>query len=425
MWRVELKPDGVVRQAKGAWRVSLVYPGSPADRSGIRSGWQLLSIDGASITPRLLNRARRIGNVSLRFIDELGNAYIWKDRYFPFGIHVSQPLNQRFRRRIMNCRESDEDRATLIDLFAMGDLKAFEDLIIEFQAALGARQSWFARIGLREPTQSDEVPNSDNHEILDMLALGFVSAEKYPQAKVASDRADAAREKVGQRSYSTNILAINYFVKAHLAIASGELDRAIQLAQQAWSLHSDYFSLRNLVWTLTGEQPISTSRNQLGKRFPLDYNLLNDDPVGELPASGKYVDLNTFLKSMSDGQILIVIVYGPYRSNYYGNIDIERLALMYPAFRETIAGVHLICSSDYALSAEHRHEVEGFAQRQGLPLTVLWDEDDSLMNKLGRGGSPVRCVLDNSGTVLSTAPLAQEKGLWEALEFQRSHRGRH
>ncbi len=421
-WSTKMAPDGDAESVEGAWRVSVVYPGSPAERSGIRSGWRLTSINGNPVTPNLLQMARTTGNCALRFSDEAGNAHLWKHRHFPFGVHLSQPLDPKFCRRIATGQYNIEDRTTLLELFSKGDIAAFAGLVGEFQSALGARQSIFVRMGLRRPMATDAIPLSDHHELLDMLALGFMARDEYKLARVACDAANTARERVGQASYSTNIHALNCFVQAHLYLAEGDTSAALEFGRVAWKLHPDYHSLNRLYWTLSGELPRDDSPVSPGTRFPIEYDLTNHDPVGEIPASGEKVSLSASLAAMAEGQLLVVVAYGKYRSNYYGNIDIERLAQIHAACPDIVADLHLIVSSDYALSAEHRHEAEGLARAVGLPMTVLWDEDDLVMKKVGRGGSPVRCVLDKSGIILSAAPFAQEQGFWEALEAQKHSR---
>ncbi|MEO0359131.1 MAG: hypothetical protein AAF386_12750, partial [Pseudomonadota bacterium] len=236
--------------------------------------------------------------------------------------------------------------------------------------------------------------------------------------KQACDRADEMREKSDQRSFSMHPVAMQLYCLAHIELANGDEEKATTCAKAALGYYADFPSLRSLVWTLTGDAPKDTSAQPLGERFPIDYALKQTDPLGELPGSGHVLSLKTALDALDPEQVLIVLAYGPYRSNYYGNLDLERLAFVQSACPDLMAEVHIIAGSEYALDARHRRYAEGLAQKRGLPLTILWDPEDTLFGRLSAAGSPARFVLDSNGTILSKATFADERGLWEAIAFQ-------
>ncbi|MES0826992.1 hypothetical protein [Ruegeria sp. SCP11] len=415
-WQGTLVPgQDEKKNDRPGWRVTHVYPGSPAFRSGIKVGWELQTIDNRTVFAHRLCDARSSDSCILRFVDEEGNIHLWEDQRFPFGLRLLPPIDPFFRHRVKFDELTEEDRATLIDRFALGKLEAFSDLIPEIQTALGVKQSFFARAGFRPLRKYDSVPISDDDEFLDFLALGYLEQKKFDLAKKASRAAEDARGRLGRVSFSRDLLAINYFVKAQVFLAEGDVEEATYWAEGAWTMRPEYEALKLFFWTLTGEQPQLTEPAPTNEAFPFTYTLPNTDPVGEIACSGEAVSLQDELAAMSQGQLLILVIYGPYRSNYYGNLEIERLAQLHAACPEIIAGVHVVCSSNYAHSDEHRHETEGLAQQLGLPLKILWDEQNEVMERLEREGSPFVCALGKDGTVLSTKCFAEEEGLWEAL----------
>ncbi len=402
-----------------AWHITHVFPHSPAALAGLSSGWRLTKISGKPVTQDRLLNAQLNGNTPLEFQDETGQCHAWHHQHFPFGLDLSQPFDAAFRKRIAQGAMTDEDRSALIDRFRDGAVDPFADLIPCFQAALGAPQSVFVRLGLKQPAASDALPKDGHHEYFNFLALGFLAQGKLELAGQACDRADDIRAASEQRSFSMHPAAMALYCRAHIALAQGDENAAIAHAQKALSYYPDFQSLQRLVWTLTGTAPKDRSSQPVGSRFPTDYALPNSDPLNELPGAGHVLSLTTALQSLDEGQFLIVLAYGSYRSNYYGNLDLEKLAMLHAACPNLIGEVHIIAGSDYALDARHRRYAEGLAQKRGLPLTILWDEENTVMARLNGLGSPARFVLDKDGIILSTATFADERGLWQAVAQSR------
>lgn len=405
--------DTIVEPSQG-WKVSSVHRGSPAEAAGVERGWQLISISGAIPTANQLNLARAGSHPHLSFADEDGRIWKWRGKLFPFGVIVSPPIDSAFRRDV---HSGVPDRQLLVNRFANGDLAVFADLVNEFRQGLSGRPGFLSRLGFSRASRAEIVPTSDDYELLGFLGLGYAAAGRFNEALEACNAATEARDRVGQPSYSGNTYAVYHVTALMVAEAQGRSEDAAAHIVEAMDLKPEHPFLRDTYRRIIGKEPPPVEQFPSGTRFRIDYKLPNYDPVRELPSHGYDVGLKSTLAAMDADQLLIIFAMGGYRSNYYANLDIERLALAHRSCLGRIADVHVITSSTYALDAEHRRRAEGLAQTLGLRLTVLWDEDDSVMSKLNYHMSPARFCLDNDGTILSTATFEEERGLWEAIHL--------
>jgi tetratricopeptide (TPR) repeat protein len=407
-----LAPTGkTARDTSAGWLVVRAWEGSPAEAHGIATGWRLMSIDGAAPSEVGLFLAMRDGHKRLDFADAEGRLWAWTGAMYPFGIKLSQPVDAAFRRALFDV---NRNREALIDQFEDGALGNFGALEADFRKVLRAPAGWLGRLGIGVP-KDQSVPPSDDFEMLSFLSLAYVANGAFAAALEAAEAAKDARDRVGQASYSANIIAIDHYVRARIAEAQESLGEAVSHIRDAAEMKPGNTLIRECYARLTSDPLPSDSPLDLGADFPLRYSLPNHDPVGELPAHGHDLSLSAALSSMEPHQILVVLVLGGYRSNYYANLDIERLALVHRVRPGVVADVHIIVSSDYALDVRHRHDSEGLAQSTNLPLTILYDADDQVMSQIKTRTSPARFMLDREGKVRSTGELADESGFWEAI----------
>lgn len=152
------------------------------------------------------------------------------------------------------------------------------------------------------------------------------------------------------------------------------------------------------------------------KTFPIDYDLPAHDPIGEIKNNINNVRFREVIQTLEQDEMLVILVFGDYRSNYYYNLYLERLALLNQAFPETIREVHVITSGTYALDPDHRRHSEGGAHKLKLPFAILWDEDDQLVERLQPDGSPARFLVNNNAQILATERLMEEEGYWRACQ---------
>ncbi|NNE87412.1 MAG: hypothetical protein HKN27_04990 [Silicimonas sp.] len=394
------------------WLVVRAWEGSPAAAAGIETGWRLMSIDGAPPSETGLFLAMRDGRKRLDFADSEARVWAWSVPQYPFGLKFSAPIDASFRRALSDI---NRNREALIDQFEDGALANFGALEPDFRKVLSAPAGWLTKLGLRKGPAAETVPPSDDFEMLTFLSLAYVANDQFDVALHAAEAAEDARARVGQSSYSANIHAIDHYVRARVAEAHDQLGEANRHIRAAADMKPGNPLIRVLFTRLTGTEPPPDSPVRIGTPFPVSYTLRNVDPVGELPAHGHDLSLAATLASMDDTQVLIILALGGYRSNYYANLDIERLAMVHRCRPGVIADVHLIVSSDYALDVRHRHDSERLAQSTGLPLTILFDPDSEVMSQIDTHTSPARFMLNKNGVVLSTRELADESGFWEAI----------
>lgn len=404
--------NDTVRVGGTGWEVTSVQRSSPAEAAGLKEGWRLIAIAGVVPTEDELFEARARSHPELTFADEAGRIWSWRGKFFPFGAYIAPPIDSAFRKEI---RQGFPDRQFLAARFADGDLGVFANLVDDFHQGLSGRFGFISKLGLGRSRRAATVSHSDDYEMLGFLGLGYAASGRFSDALTACSAAAEARRRVNQASYSGNAYAIHHMTNLIVAEAQGRTEDAIAHIKLAMDKKPEHSFLQTTYRRLTGEEPPPYERFPPGTRFPVDYRLPNHDPLGELPTHGRDLALKSTLAAMDANQILIILALGGFRSNYYANLDIERLTLAQQCCRGRIADVHIISSSTYALDADHRHQTEGLAQEFGLPLTILWDEDDTVMSTLGYHMSPARFCLDSQGSILSTAPFEEERGLWEAI----------
>ncbi len=402
-----------VSHGAGGWAIPAVFPASPAEAAGITPDWRLLAIAGTTPTQASLFEARTCSHPDLTFADEGGRVWEWRGRAFPFGAYIVPPVDAAFRRDV---RAARPDRQLLVERFGEGDLGLFADLVDDVRRGLSGPQGFLEMLGLGKTKGAEIVPPSDDYEMLGFLGLGYAASRRFSDAVAACTAATEARQRLAQASYSGNTHAIHHVTLMMVAEAQGRRADAVDHISAALASKPEHPFLQSTYKRLKGEAPQPYERVPAGARFPVDYVLPNHDPIGEWPTHGRTLALRSTLAAMEPDQILVVLVLGGYRSNYYANLDIERLSLLHQACAGRMADVHVIVSSDYALDANHRHHAEGLARRFGLPMTLLWDEEETVMQAVGTHMSPVRFCLDHTGRVLSTAPFEEERGLWDAVQ---------
>jgi hypothetical protein len=262
-------------------------------------------------------------------------------------------------------------------------------------------------------TELAEHPEYSN---LTILALAYAISSDWADAEFYLNASRASRIRANQASYSTIDMSMDRYTESLIAEAKGEQTRALELAVAAKQLAPDIWEVERRLASLQHRAPEMEVPTWIGDTFPLDYNLPAKDPVGEIRNNVEHVSFSQVVGSLTDGEMLVVLVLGEYRSNYYYNLDLVKLAILNQAFPGTIREVHAITSGTYALDVKHRHWAEGLARNHNLPFAILWDEAGIVAETLRPAGYPASFLVDRHARILATEKLMEEEGFWKAVQ---------
>lgn len=418
-WKTALHPVPPIKDRRSFF-VNKVHTGSPAAQAGIEPGWQLLRLrKSAGLQGQPMSssapKVEHLPGYPYFQWDEIilrapsGQNYKWGDPRWPFGIVLRPPIDEGLKKQIALRRD---DRELTLGFWKSGDLVAFAQLRDAFADAVAPRSKLR---NLLQPRMSENVAGID-YGYWGYLALAEAHLGNAEAALEAADRAAEARSILNQASYSGHDLAVEYHARALAMVQLGDMEAARDFAETAHDMRPDVEVTRDLM-RLLGDQayPVEPEKKTL-ETYPVDYKLPCHDPVRERTSSTPSRSFEEALKATRSGQLLAISVLGDYRSNYYYNEDIARLAMIHRAFPDLISEVHVIVSSDYALDEGHRHWAEDMSDKVGLPFVILFDEEATVAECIGGASSPMRALVGRNGEVLSTANWADETGIWEALQ---------
>ncbi|KAB7610408.1 hypothetical protein F9L33_13990 [Amylibacter sp. SFDW26] len=394
-------------------RVTFVHPFSPAHDAGIQAGWTLVLWRG-NVPASGLGLTGPCNPLNNTFFADLnGNYFEWKADFWPFGIKISPAIEGKLLGKISKLELNQE---IMLDYWRNNDLGAFTAM----HAALknGIKQEFKSTFWEKITGRSKKV---DLTEVKTDFVLGFLALAEYQsgnieEAQKVLDAAEVIREKKHHLSNATYDVGLWFYVQALIYVDTGKMEQAKQAAQNAYDLVPKVLPVRDLMSTFHGGTQFEEIDPLVGKKIPFDYKLPDADPIKPEKTDYNNFMLSDALSKTNDDQIFALLVLGPYRANYYGNIDLLRLASVHRAFPDLISGVHIVVSGTRVADDESRVWFENTCKTLGLEFTILYDEDDKIMPQLPGLGSPQRVLLSNQGIVLSRKEFADESGIWEAYE---------
>lgn len=207
--------------------------------------------------------------------------------------------------------------------------------------------------------------------------------------------------------FTTNYYAIARHVRGQESIRRGDQRQGLDLLKEAFDYNDESERIAATIEKYTGQRP-EAERTSLGERFPVAYRLPLVAGMGE-------VSLERSLGMMGPGRLLVVCALGSYRANGPYSDFMRRYARFAATVGESLHELHVVTSTD------HEKEIadwwlggEKEARKASVRFSVLYDEEDSLVEQLLFQKSPWEYVLAKDGTVVYEGHL-DEVGLWEAL----------
>lgn len=212
--------------------------------------------------------------------------------------------------------------------------------------------------------------------------------------------------------FTTNFYAIVRHVRGQESIRKGDQGQGLDLLKEAFDYNDESERIAATIEKYTGQRP-QVERSSLGERFPVDYRLPLLGALGE-------ASLARSLAMMGAGRLFVVCALGSYRANGPYSEFMRRYARFAATIGERLHELHVVTSTD------HEREIgdwwlngEKEARKARVQFSVLYDEEDQLLEELRFQKSPWEYVLAKDGTVVLEGHL-DEVGLWEALAVAAS-----
>lgn len=409
-------PDALIRQKrKSAYFVSSVYPFSPAGALGLKPGWLLLQVSAhAHIDEAVIDDARINGITQLIFqAPDRPTVTVLKGTTWPTGMVVIPTLTPEVRNAI---RSGHFDLFMLDRIWGEGQWRAFGDLRDDVIFGL---LSPLKRGFLRWTGQDgfDLALHSPDYLGLSYLALCALAQDSLAQATAALDASDRAHAHDGTPPMPASFFALSHFIRAQVAYKRGKLRDAKEQITRAVANAPDIHLISEKNSEFCQQPPIMAWSKWMQKRFPVDYVLPRKDALETLDAPHQFCALRPALDTMHVGQILYVMVMGPYRQNAPYFRELIGLLGLHQHDPGHIAAVHLLTErSDAQTSWQHNAHIEQAVLDRHIPLQIGFDKAATLAQSLNVTGFPTVFALDKNGIVLSVDKLDWERGYWTALD---------
>lgn len=413
----------------GARRVELVFDNSPAQALGVAAGWLILSVNGEKPTASRIRDARLRGVHALQFFNP-ENSEAWtlensgtEQGLWPHGLFSLPKADEALQQSIRINRYDVQD---MHNLWELGNWAEFAQLREAFESAILPGPSALFR-KFRNTSRIDaKIFSSSDFASLGFLALAYLAQGDRARAQLALEAAETAR---GNQPYIPSYFALLGFVKTLCLFQEGEVAAAQRLGEETARAYPQCHGVQRLFGTLIGKPGAAYVHAQLNKPFAPRYELVQKDPFGIWPDGDETappVLLQDELDNMAEDQLLIIYALSHYRTNGPLQVELVSLAGLFAMAPERIAAIHVISSYDQDPEESYwltRNAVEHDVRKRNLPLKVLQDPGDSLLEDLAVSFVPAVFVLDKSGTVISTGRMADEEGYWSAMT-RLAHDGR-
>ncbi|MEL6375167.1 MAG: hypothetical protein AAFR04_14505 [Pseudomonadota bacterium] len=390
-----------------------VHPASPAAHFGVQKSWRLLTVNGRAPDDATVFKAQMQGGATVVFADATGQqAHQLSGAVWPFGIVTVPWPGSAYARSI---EKAQFDREDMTRFWKEGVLSPYPQFIDPLERYLSrGTLGLFERLKGQRVSSPDMIASVAEYPVLALLSLSYATAGQMDAAAYYLDATRASRQRAAQASYSSIDMSMDAYTESLIAEATGEHERALDAMRRAAQSSPDIEEVERRLAALEGRAPAMSVPRYTLERFPVTYDLPRTDPIGELKQPDGMVSLSETLAALEGDELLLVLVLGDYRSNYYYNLDILRLAILNKALPGMVKAVHAITAGTYALDANHRRACEAEALSLGLPLELLYDEADRVSGQLFPDGYPARFFLDRDATVLATERIMEEEGFWLA-----------
>lgn len=408
-WTTEV----VQRHAMHAQRIVEVFPTSPAEALGIRTGWLAVLAGDVAPTSLVLNDLRLNGANGFVFYDpEKQQTWHLEGGSWPFGLLMTPVDTEGFRARIAVDSSVSDD---LLEAFGRGEVDTFARLIPAFREAMQPTSSALFGPLMSQARQDKAIAKSGSIYFLAFLSFAYLSSDDIDRATYFRNACLDAIDSSKITSFSLRFTALLDHIGGKLAYTEGDTEQAIAFAERAMMDAPQYAILRDTFATWTDSPPLIHRPRWVGDEVPIRYHLPQHDPFGFWP-EGPEVALDDALAKMDEDQLMVLILLPNYRANYYYNVDIGTLAALYRYDPQRIAAVHVIASGDTPVMEDQRIQVETSARDNGVPLQFLWNEGNDVTDPLDLYRSPTTLVLNAEGTVLANGLLSDESAYWQAIE---------
>lgn len=400
---------------KSAMVVAMVAPGSPAEHMGISPGWEVLQLNGAPPTFEGISAARRRPLRDVHFRDPAtGNILGLGPGAFPLGLKVIPMVTAEFKDALA---ARAVPQKALHAMWNLGNWKDFAGLVPALESALLPFGTKILGRFASARVRADKIMAADNYVLLQFLSLGYLAQGDASRAITLLEQAAAAHLRMGDTPQPNQHWGLGVFIRALAAFAEGDAATALRLADEG-ALHygHDCRGLLRLYGQLSGRGDLVSVHKGINQPFAGDYSLPQSDPFQQWPSPGTPVALQASLAAMQPGQLLCIYALGPYRTNGPMQDEMAGLMALHAHDPGRFAAIHLITAHD--LPPGHwraNNQIEDQARALGLPISVLFDADDSFGAARMLDSFPTLYVLDHHGILRATEPMADEDAWWLAL----------
>ncbi len=191
---------------------------------------------------------------------------------------------------------------------------------------------------------------------------------------------------------------------------------AVFMLRRAIELNPDSKRALALHETLSEERPVFP--DYAPEPFEGAYILPAHDPQKLRPTEvSAPVSFAKQVAQLQEGQFLLVVLLGLYRANGFYSQAMTLLGQLYPFISQHFVAVHIITAYDESMPLKsHWLDGETFAFEQGVPLSILYDEDNEVCEEMEVNASPHGLIIDHKGMVIHRGALDSEAGYWQAIE---------
>jgi len=403
-------------KSAGAELLSVVHKGSPADILGIKPGWILMFINGKKYNDEIKIKRKYLGKVmgkhEFTFFDPAEKrVYSVKSKFWPFGMVLTQPAQ-----KISEALNGSGDNFNWSDVHGLWKL-GLNDQMAELYPVL---EELCASLD-RQPKPGSFPP--ENVEFGENVYADALAATTFAALSAGqNDRANFLLQQTKKslketQSVSGFTVAMHYHSTSILAESAGNMALAEDAIHSAFERNKTIPVVNERLEKLTGQPQKNHQPNYVGTKLELDYVLRNTDPVGEIPSTGQPVAFKDAITGLRKGQLLLVFIMGSYRSNSYYIDDLIAAAPIFKRFPGIVKHIHVVVESDYTLHPEDRQTFEKMVTTNGLKLTILFDQEQTVTSQIDTSGYPSRLFFNDQGIVLCDKPLWDESGIWEAFRL--------
>ncbi len=222
------------------------------------------------------------------------------------------------------------------------------------------------------------------------LAQGYIAAERHTEGSRAGKMEGIAAD------------------------ASDSFD-AVFMFQRAFELNPKSVRAADMLEDLTGQKPQYQAYQP--EHFYEAYDFPAHDPQDlKLTTVKPPVSYEAARKDLKEGEFLLVILLGLYRANGFYSQVMTLLTQLYPLIGGHFPAIHVITAYDESSPLKlHWLEGETFALECGLPIEILFDEDNEICTELEVNASPHGMIIDSTGSIIHRSALDEEQGFWQAV----------